>query len=31
MLVEFIMQHFNLLIDVKFQFPEMGGLNKKNA
>lgn len=30
-LVEFIMQHFNLLIDVKFQFPEMGGLNKKNA
>lgn len=31
MLVEFIMQHFNLLIAVKFQFPAMGGLNKKNG
>lgn len=31
MLVEFIMQHFNLLIAVNFQFPAMGGLNKKNG
>lgn len=30
-LVEFIMQHFNLMIVVKFQFPAVGSLNKKNV
>lgn len=30
-LVEFIMQHFNLSVVVKFQFPAMRGLNEKNV